>query len=246
MKSLPLVFLFFIVAELAYAVDVPKPFSATYAGRKYLVYTAQAVITLNRHGDSLKYTMSSDVNGPFYHNEYYDCSVMLVQKDNIYPLEHLHTDKKEKKYNNHTLFNWDLRTATTEFCNGKKRTTKDIPVPLWDAVSLNVKIMFDLLNNNLTQQVNYNLIKDSKVIDWPMKITGEDWVVYKGRKFKAIKVETVGRTKTNALWFSVDYELLPLKMNLEGVKVMILSDPVSARQTEAEGIPDLNGVMSGC
>lgn len=96
MKSLPLVFLFFIVAELAYAVDVPKPFSATYAGRKYLVYTAQAVITLNRHGDSLKYTMSSDVNGPFYHNEYYDCSVMLVQKDNIYPLEHLHTDKKEK------------------------------------------------------------------------------------------------------------------------------------------------------
>lgn len=106
--------------------------------------------------------------------------------------------------------------------------------------------MFDLLNNNLTQQVNYNLIKDSKMIDWPMKITGEDWVVYKGRKFKAIKVETVGRTKTNALWFSVDYELLPLKMNLEGVKVMILSDPVSARQTEAEGIPDLNGVMSGC
>ncbi len=154
--------------------------------------------------------MSTEGSVLFYTRRIYDCSVMRIHNDNIYSVEHKHHDEDDKKYSSHTLFNWDAVQASTEFGDGRNISTTLENVPTWDPMSIHIKVMFDLINNQFTTTNTYKLIENASLSDHPIKYAGKELVESPHYSLRGHKVEsTTG--DANKLWFSSDYHYLPIK-----------------------------------
>lgn len=214
----------------------PVPFSATYQGGKYLIFTAESIISLERYNNYYKYSVTTEGNVLFYTRRIYDCSVMRIDNDNIYPIEHKHHDEDELEYSSHTTFNWDSRQASTVFGDGRKIVTALVDVPTWDPVSIHIKVMHDLINNQFTTTNAYKLIEHASLSDQPIKYAGEERVVSSHYSLQGHKVESA-TGNANKLWFSSDYQYLPIRMEISGVTVELVSDPETSRQ-QAKQVAD--------
>ena len=117
---------------------------------------------------------------------------------------------------------------------------------VWDLMTIQIKVMFDILNGKLNGEKLYKLIEGGNVSDWPMKMMGEEPVVIKMGSFKAIKVESTLPGKSNKLWFSKDHHLIPIKMEISGVVVKLVSDPVSAERPMLEAVTRVPEIVPHC
>ena len=223
------------------AIEIPKPFSATYLGRPYMVGKLEAVITLERSGDHLKYTMRSKASAPFYGNEFYECSVMAVRGDRIYPLEYKHTDKNNASKNLTGRFDWNTNTATVTRADGKETRITGLVWPVWDPLSLQVGIMTDLLNGKFGTEKVYRLLDRNGVRERRLRIVGEEQVETRTNTLKAIAVERPGG-KLEQLWFASEHGYMPVRIELKGVRVELASDPTSV--VRGDVLPDRQ--ISGC
>lgn len=224
----------------AAGLEFPKPFSAAYLGRPYMVGKLEAVITLERFGDRLKYTMRSQASAPFYRNEFYECSVMAVRGDRIYPLEYKHTDKNSAAKNLTGRFDWNTNTATVTRADGKETRITGLVWPVWDPLSLHVGIMTDLLNGKFNTERVYRLLDRSGVRDRRLRIVAEERVEA-GITLKAVKVEHTNG-KPERLWFASDHGYMPVRIELKGVRVELASDPTN--EVRGDVLPDRQ--IPGC
>jgi len=232
MKLYTLSIILGLLIHEAHADVLPTAFSAIYHGRKYVVATAEAVIALNRHGNYYKYTMDSDVKAPLYRNHNYDCSVMLIRDGDIYPLEHMHQGSKKAKYNSRTQFDWDERTATVVFEDGHEKTVANLPSPVWDPMSIQIKIMYDITNKNLVEEKVYTIIEHGKLSTYPMGIVGEESIAHSAVLLKTIEVGSDSADHSNKFWFSQDFFFIPIKMEINDVVVEMVSDVTTAVTAE--------------
>jgi hypothetical protein len=207
----------------------PVPFSSTYQGGKYLIFSAESIISLERYNDYYKYSMTTEGSVLFYTRRIYDCSVMRIDDDNIYPVEHKHHDEGDKKYSSHTIFNWDTRQASTAFGDGRNKSTTLETFPTWDPMSIHIKVMLDLIKDQFTTINTYKLIENASLSDQSIKYAGEELVVSPHYSLQGHKVESV-TGDANKLWYSSDYHYLPIKMEISGVTVELVSEPSTSRQ----------------
>ena len=228
------------VSPPAAALEIPEPFSATYLGRPYMVGKLEAVITLERSGDHLKYTMRSKVSAPFYRNEFYECSVMAVRGDRIYPLEYKHTDKNNAAKNLTGRFDWNTNTATVTRADGKETHITGLVWPVWDPLSLQVGVMTDLLNGKFGTEKVYRLLDRNGVRERRLRLAGEEQIGT-ATSPKATKVERTNG-KPERLWFASEHGYMPVRIELKGVRVELTSDPTSV--VRGDVLPDRQ--ISGC
>jgi len=220
--------------------ELPKPFSATYLGRPYMVGKLEAVITLERVGDHLKYTMRSQASAPFYRNEFYECSVMAVRGDRIYPLEYKHTDKNNAAKNLTGRFDWNTHTATVTRADGTETRITGLVWPVWDPLSLQVGIMTDLLNGKFGTEKVYRLLDRNGVRGRRLRMVDAEQIEA-AIALKAVKVEHTNG-KPERLWFASDYGYMPVRIELKGVRVKLASDPTN--EVRGDVLP--NRQKSGC
>lgn len=222
------------------ALELPKPFSATYVGRPYMVGKLVVVITLERSGDRLKYTMRSKASAPFYRNEFYECSVLALRGDRIYPLEYKHTDKNNAAKNLTGRFDWNTNTATVTRADGKETRITGLVWPVWDPLSLQVGIMNDLLNGKFGTEKVYRVLDRNGVRDRRLRLAGDE-EIETATAPKAIKIERTDG-KPERLWFASDYDYMPVRIELKGVRVDLASDPTN--EVRGDVLPDRQ--ISGC
>lgn len=226
----------FIIAALtlsaAAAADIPKPFSATYSGRPYNVGKLDAVITLERIGHHLRYTLRSTASAPFYRNEFYECSVMAVRGDRLYPLEYKHTDQKNPAKNLAGRFDWHTNTATIARADGKQTRLTGLVWPVWDPLSLQVGIMTELVNGKSGAEGVYRLLDRNRVGERRLRVTGEENIATASRTFRAIKVERTDG-KSERLWFAKEHGYIPVRIEIKNHSVELVSDPASAARDNA-------------
>lgn len=225
------------VSTSAAAVEIPKPFSATYLGRPYAVGKLEVVITLERIGDHLRYTMRSKASAPFYRNEFYECSVMVVRQERIYPLEYKHTDKNNAAKNLTGRFDWNAHTATVTRADGDATRITGLVWPVWDPLSLQVGIMTDLLNGKFGTERVYRLLDRNGVSERRLRVTGAQDIA---TATAALQATTVERTdgKLERLWFAQAHGYLPVRIEIKNVSVELVSDPArAARESAAPSEP---------
>lgn len=220
---------FVIVAVLltasaqAVAIDIPRSFSATYVGRPYGIGKLEAVITLERSGDHLKYTMQSNVSAPLYRNEFYECSVMALRGDRIYPLEYKHTDKNNPAKNLTGRFDWNANTATVTRVDKEKRIT-GLVWPVWDPLSLQVGIMTDLLNGKFGAEKTYRLLDRAGVKEKRLRNAGEERMDVDKMQLTATRIERQDG-KAERLWFAEERDYMPVRIELKNVDVQLATPP---------------------
>lgn len=214
------------------ALEIPKPFSATYLGRPYAVGKLEAVITLERVGHHLKYTMRSKASALFYRNEFYECSVMAVRKERIYPLEYKHTDNENPAKNVTGRFDWNTNTATVARADGKETRITGLVWPVWDPLSLQVGIMTDLLNGKFGTEQVYRLLDRNGVGTRRLRVTGAEEIATVSAALEATTVERADG-KPERLWFAKEHGYLPVRIEIKNVSIELVSDPARAARASA-------------
>lgn len=209
------------------AKEIPKPFSATYIGRPYAIGKLDTVITLERIGDRLKYTMRTKASALFYSNEFYECSLMAVRGDRIYPLEYKHTDKNNPAKNLTGRFDWNTNTATVTRADGKETRIAGLVWPVWDPLSLQVGIMTDLLNGKFGAEKSYRLLNRDGVGQRRLRMAGDERIETGTAALKAVKVERTNG-KSERLWFAKEHGYLPVRIEIKNLNVELVSDPARA------------------
>lgn len=218
----------------AVALELPKPFVATYAGTPYVFGKLEATITLERMGDHLKYTMQTIGTAPFYRNELYDCSVLTLRGGRLYVLEYKHTDKKNAENNVSARFDWNARTVTVTRAGQDAKRITELQWPVWDPLSLQIGIMTDLLNKEFTTEKVYRLLERGEVKDRRLRRAGGANIEHAGAPLKVVRVERADRD-TEQLWFAADYRHIPVRIQLKNIRADLNSDPAkSARDASTE------------
>ena len=219
------------ISAPAAALELPKPFSATYLGRPYAVAKLEAVITLERVGHHLKYTLRSKASAPFYRNEFYECSVMAARGERIYPLEYKHTDKKNPAKNLTGRFDWGTHTAVMTRADKETRIA-GLVWPVWDPLSFQVGIMTELVNGKFDTEKVYRLLDRNGVGERRLRVAGEEEIATATAALKATKVERTDG-KSERLWFAKEHGYIPVRIQIKNFSVELVSDPARAARDSA-------------
>ena len=211
----------------AYA--LPVAFSADYKGSKYLFGKARATITLSRQGNYYLYTMRSNIRFLWYRNKVFDCSVMQIVNNTLRPLEHLHYESYDDKYNIKTRFDWEQGVANADFLGRGQKVTLNIEGDAWDTMSIQVKLMHDVMNQQLNAGDKYQVVQLGKMLDWNIAAVNNVTSQINGKSLSAVSVKADFKDESTTLWFSSQHHFLPVQMLVNDVLVEIVSDPDSAQ-----------------
>jgi hypothetical protein len=223
----------------SYGADLPAPFAATYHGSKYLVGSIEALLTLEHLGQHLRYTLRTKVSILVVSYELVDCSVMRVAGDVVYPLQHVHQDGHDAKRNTTTVFDWERASAIVEFGDGRRVELRDLPKPVWDPMSLQVKLMIDAKAGAQETARSYRLLQNGSLREWPLRFTGIERIATPQGPVEARKVER-SDGKSFGFWLAPRYDYLPLRVQVGDVAISLTSDPMAARRrigAPADGVP---------
>lgn len=223
------------------AKDIPRPFSATYIGRPYVVGKLETVITLERIGGHLKYTMLSKASAPFYRNEFYECSVMAVRGERLYPLEYKHTDTKDAAKNVSVRFDWDANAASVTRADGQPTRITGLVWPVWDPLSLQVGIMTDIINEKFGTEKMYRLLERGTVNDRRLRRVVEDGADTDTASRKTVRVERADGGAPR-LWFAREHGYIPVTIEFKNIRVELASE--LSRVSRDAAVP--NGEIPHC
>lgn len=219
-----------LVSAPAAAQELPQPFSATYVGRPYGFGKLETVITLERIGPYLKYTMRSNASAPFYRNAFYECSLMQLRGERIYPLEYKHTDNNNPDKNLTGRFDWNTGTATIRRAEDDETRVTGLAWPVWDPLSLQIGIMTDLINGKFGTEKVYRLLDRRGITDRIFRNDGEERVATNAASLRAVRIVRADRAGER-LWFASDYRYVPAMIELKRVAVGLVSHPTEVTRS---------------
>lgn len=219
----------FLTAMVNYvsAALLPEPFTANYLGKKYIA-TARAKIELIREGDYFKYTMVSKVKVKVlflsYENRAYDCSVMRVFNGGVNPIEHKHIESRDTEYNAHTVFDWETNIASVNFDHEDDVVSLSLEQATWDPMSLQVQLMIDAMNGELHAGKTYTILEDGVKSGYNMATLGEETIHNVLGAVDTLKIGSPSSDHGNRFWLSLEHDYIPVRMEISGVRVELISN----------------------
>lgn len=210
---------------------LPPPFTAHFSGSKYLIFHLDSLIRLQHIGRYLKYTFNTEGTTLFYSTQVYDCSVMRIASQSLLPLEHKHTDVRNPRFDAYTVFNWKERVAhvKTDY-GGKSGDYKiDPPQPVWDPISLQIRIMIDAMSGQLSKPRSYKLLEYRKPSTWPTAIQGQETLETDHGNINTVIVQRTDG-KSFKLWLAKDFGFIPVMVELDSARVSLTQDPGAITQ----------------
>lgn len=225
-----------LVGAPAVALELPSPFSATYVGRPYGFGKLETVITLERSGSYLKYTMRSSASAPFYRNAFYECSLMQLRGERIYPLEYKHTDSNNPDKNLSGRFDWDTGTATIKRAEDDAARVTGLAWPVWDPLSLQIGIMTDLINGKFGTEKVYRLLDRRGITERTFRNDGEERVATNTASLRAVRIVRVDRAGER-LWLASDYRYVPAMIEIKRMEVELVSPPTDVIRSPSRDAP---------
>lgn len=220
----------------AAAATPPAPFEAQYAGRKFPL-SAEANISLQRQGDYYKYVLRGGVYVGFYEvSEIYDCSIIRVRDDRLYPLEYLHRDKRSSQ---HIRYDWSAGEIRTTVDGGPVRTVAGVQPTVWDLMSIQVRLLADFPQTQRGDQREYTVIHKGEMRRHRARNEGVETIEAGDQKLQTVRIRAEDRKGGYTFWFAKDYAWLPARFTLRGVTLELVSPPADAVRaaTPEAGVP---------
>jgi hypothetical protein len=222
------------------AQSLPVPFEADYTATKF-VYSAKAKIKLSRTGEYYKYAMRSAVHlGFFKQGEVYDCSILQVVGNRLYPVSYLHLKESDKSDNVQTRFDWTGKTISTILGDGRERKIKGVQYPTWDVLSIQLGLIMDVSSADRAGRSDYAVVDRGRLTSYQASVEEIESIDTAGDSVRSVKVKVRGPKRTNWFWFAKDFAWMPVRFEINDVVLQLASPPGQARR-EAEpadsGIP---------
>lgn len=224
---------------------LPTPFSANYEGTKYLFGKAKATISLSRQGEYYIYTMRSKIRFLWYKNKVFDCSVIQLVNNTLRPIEHVHYETYDDKYNIQTLFNWEEGVAIADFQGRAKKTKFSIEAKVWDTMSVQVQLMNDVMNQRVTSGDQYQVAQLGSLLDWKITDVRDVTADISGYSLNTVMISADFKDETITLWLSRKHHFFPVQILVNDVLVKVVSNPDSA-QIEALEDDEHIGEVPSC
>lgn len=223
-----------IYGASAAAFTLPAPFEAEYEGSKFPL-TAKAKISLSRAGDYYRYTLRGSVHAAMYKwTEVYDCSVVQLRGKELYPLEYAHRDKRTPRRDLQARFDWQRRSVQIASGNGAEQQLDDLPHIAWDLMSIQVQLRADVAGAAPGASFDYAVVEKDKVTHHRATIEGIETVETNKDGLQAVKVRAQGPKGVNFFWFAKDYAWLPIRIDLGGVTLQLVSPPEQAARPASD------------
>ena len=222
------------------AQSLPVPFEADYEASKS-VLSAKAKIKLSRMGEYYKYTMRSVVYFGFLKlGEAYECSVLHVIGNRLYPVKYVHQKEGEKLPKVQTRFDWTRKTITTTLGDGRERKIENVQYPAWDIFSIHLGLLMEVSSAHRTGQSEYSVVHKGRLTSHRASFEGIETVTTSGDSLQTVKVKVRGPKRANWFWFAKDFAWLPVRIDISDVVLQLVSPPGQAHREvgpPASGVP---------
>jgi hypothetical protein len=228
-----------------YATSELRPFSGHYEGRRTVVLlpaTAHASIELRRSSRFIVYTMRTIVNWAFVERRFQDCSVIEIQGDRLLPLEYLHRDESDARFDVHTRFDWTAGRAQTRLGPAPAPGTLALDGPTWDPLSFQVALIALAPQRRPGEREHHRVIergvlKQHEVIFvGPVSPSGAD-----GERpvFQIVSRKDQGQV---GLWLRPDEAWRPARVAIDDVTIDLVATPAAPPASLPEGdVPSCEG-----
>jgi len=211
--------------------ELPAPFEAKYAGRRFPL-KAEATLRLERLGDYLRYTMRATVGVGFYVlTETYDCSVMQAQDGALHPLEYRHRDRRDSDRAVGIRFDREHRRARVVRGDGSVAEIEQLPSPVFDVMSIQVRLRADAPALGSEETREYAVVERGGLRTYRVRQGGAESVPANGVALQALKLVAESARRASAFWFAPAYGWLPVRMEVGGVTLTLVSPPEEAART---------------
>lgn len=228
-----LVFGFCAVNGSAAALTLPAPFEAEYQGSKF-PFTAKAKISLSRAGDYYQYALRGSVHAAMVKwTEIYDCSVLQLRDNELYPLEYVHRDKRNPRRDVEARFDWPRRSVRVTGGDGAEQQLTDLPPVAWDLMSIQVRLRADVPGAAPGTAFDYPVVERDKVTHHRATVEGVEPLAAGDARLQAVKVRAEGPKGVTFFWFANDFAWLPVRIDLNGVTLELVSPPQQAARPAA-------------
>lgn len=162
------------------AAGIPQPFAARYSGVGGLV---EAHVTLTRTGHLLKYEYRSNLAG----YGFYECSLVEVGARDFWPLHYVHREiQGDGKRDISIVFERAQRRATVTRA-GERRVLADVEYPVWDALSVQLRMMADLAAG--PAPLKYRVIDKGGLSEYRFRKSAGADLTHGGRDYRTLRIE---------------------------------------------------------
>lgn len=223
-----------IYGASAAAFTLPAPFEAEYEGSRFPL-KAKAKISLSRAGDYYRYTLRGSVHAAMYKwTEVYDCSVVQLRAHEFYPLEYVHRDKRNPRRNIQARFDWQRRSVRIATGDGGEQQLDDLPRVAWDLMSVQLQMRADVPGAAPGTNFDYAVVGKDKITHHRATVEAIEPVDGNKYALEAVKIRAQGPKGVNFFWFAKDYAWLPVRIDLGGVTLQLVSSPEQAARPPAD------------
>jgi hypothetical protein len=158
----------------------PGPYSARYTGVMGLLDTR---VNLARTAAGLRYEYRSSLAG----YTFYECSLMALNDGQLAPIEFIHKEiGGDGKRDEHILFDAAKRTVTVTH-GGETRVYPDLNFPIWDALSVQLKVAADIAGG--LKALSYQVADKGGIKTRNFRVGQPGRVSFKGRDYAGVRIE---------------------------------------------------------
>lgn len=219
------------------ALTPPAPFEAEYEGSQFPL-TARAKISLSRAGDYYQYTLRGSVHAAMYKwTEIYDCSIVQLRANELYPLEYMHRDKRNPRRDVQARFDWQRHAVRITSGDGAEQQLQDLPPAAWDLMSIQLRLRADVPGAAPGASFEYAVVEKDKVTHHRAIIEAIEAVETANYGVQAVKVRAEGPKGASLFWFARDFDWLPVRITLGRVTLELVSPPAQAARAATNAPP---------
>ena len=159
---------------------LPEPYNARYSGVMGLLDTR---VKLARTSQGLRYEYRSSLAG----HTFYECSVMVVRDGQPVPVEFIHREiGGDGTRDQHILFDAAKRAVTVRY-GGENKVYSDLPFPVWDALSVQLKVAADVASG--LKILSYQVADKGGIKTRSFRVGESGSVRFKGQEFNGVRIE---------------------------------------------------------
>lgn len=186
-----------------------EPSSANYSFTVEDKYKGIATRTLNKSGNTWKYSVNARVAGVATASQN---STFTLNGNNVSPTQASTTYKLLGIGRTHKLdFNPSSKKVVSNYKG--KSTTMDMAQQAFDDLSLEVQIRQDLLNGKFSG--NYYMAKKDKIEKTPFKKSGNTKITVPAGTFNTVRVDRIhdDNSRSTSFWLAPSLDYLPVKVS---------------------------------
>lgn len=235
LTSLRVAVLVVVLGAAAHAepLNLPPAFTARYSGAMGLV---DSRMSLKRMGRFLLYEIRTELAG----FRFYECSVVEAGETEFWPREYIHrrVGGSEERDIEARFEREQHRILLTR--GGKTEVLSDVDFPVWDALSVQLRMSADLSAGSLAD--SYKMVDKGGVQERRFALGARQRVTVGGSEYDAVRIDRTDREERSYVTVAPKLHHLPVELGYNArwigwVRAQLIEFTPTSGETKAEAPP---------